>query len=322
MNIFFSGVFLLTAVVRASAENQPQVTAHIKSAIDDGSRLTGLLDEATELLKTSADAAFTYLFEESDGLSAQKKAAVLDLVFDNIVTHGVNPEADDAIVQLKTARLVLKMKKAYEELDPALTAFAEEEAVLSEKFTDPDAELLSLMEEVEGFMLEGKIDNAYNFMFHASEDASRDEKIKVFRKLFDNIKEAGVDPTGHDALLQIQTTLCVIEMLHILEDGDLTSFLEEGNWEAAQKLVQSPASFVDAVDVLPGLSDEIKSKTSVFEVEKKLESMRKKIEMRLSGLSAEDNRGEVQFSYDMLDLLNFIEKEAPSNFVEKDEGEH
>merc|ERR1719361_1434167 len=157
MNMFYSSVFLLAGAVYATGESgtKPQVTEHVKSAIDDGSELVGVLDEATELLKTSADSAFTYLFEESDGLSNQKKVDIVDSIYDNIITHGVNPEADDAIVQLKTARLVLKMKKAYEELDNSETALVEEEAVLSDRFKDPDAELLSLMEEVERLMLVG-----------------------------------------------------------------------------------------------------------------------------------------------------------------------
>lgn len=304
-----------------------------------------LVDEATTLLKTSADEAFTYLYDGSEGLTLNAKVDIMGLLYDDIVATGVDPSADDAMMQLKSTRLVLKMKKAYEELQSSsgsladASDFAEDESipvdtnspVLKEKFAGASGadELLTLMEQVEELVLANDVDGAYSFMFHTSNEVTLGDKIATFTKLFNNIKVEGVSVSAGDALVQVQTTIVVIEILRIMESqsgsdqsgSDLASFLESGNWEAATNLIKDPASFDEALDVLPlAASTAIKAKLSLdsaYPVEEMLMEMRKKIDTRLIGLNVEDDRGEIQFSYDMLDLLDFLKEGAPHNMVKE-----
>jgi len=342
MNIFYSSVLLLGTALYVSADSvtKPQMSEHFVSAVGDAARLAVLVDEATLLLKTSADAAFTYLYDGSEDLTLKAKADIMGLLYDDIVATGVDPSADDAMVQLKSTRLVLKMKKAYEELQNSsaslngVSAFAEDDGipvdtnspVLKDKFVDASgtSELLTLMEQVEELVLANDVDGAYSFMFHTSNHVTLGDKIVTFTKLFNNIKVEGVNVSQDDALVQVQSTIVVIEILRIMESqsgSDLTSFLESGNWEAASNLIQNPASFDEALDVLPlAASSEIKAKLSLdsaYKVQEMLMEMRKKIDTRLVGLNVEDDRGEIQFSYDMLDLLDYLKEGAPHNMVKE-----
>merc|ERR1712048_629104 len=311
---------------------------HFISAIGDAARLSVLVDDATKLLKTqSADAAFTFLYDGSGDLSYKAKADIMGLLYDDIVETGVDPSADDAMMQLKSTRLVLRLKKAYEELQNSSEVEASDFAegddipidsnmpVLKDKFSDASqtSELLTLMEQVEDLVLANDIDGAYNFMFHSTEEVTMSDRIETFTKLFDNIKVEGVDVSQDDGLLQVQTTIVVIEMLNIMENSSgseesvLNSLIEEGDWESASSLIKNPASFSEAVDRLPAPTrNEINAKLSldsVYPLEKMLGEMRKKIDTRLTGLNAEEDHGEIQFSYDMLDLLDFLKEEAPHN---------
>jgi len=342
MNIFYSSVLLLGTAfyVSANSVTKPQMSEHFVSAVGDAARLAVLVDESTTLLKTSADAAFTYLYDGSEGLTLNAKADIMGLLYNDIVATGVDPSADDAMLQLKSTRLVLKMKKAYEELQSSSVSlaeasnFAEDDSipldtnspVLKDKFVDASTteELLTLMEQVEELVLANDVDGAYSFMFHTSNEVTLGDKITTFTKLFNKINVEGVSVSTVDALVQVQTTIVVIEILRIMESqsgSDLASFLESGNWEAASNLIQNPASFNEALDVLPlAASTEIKAKLSLnsaYEVEEMLLEMRKKIDTRLIGLNVEDDRDEIQFSYDMLDLLDYLKEGAPHNMVKE-----
>merc|ERR1719469_1321024 len=152
----------------------------------------------------------------------------MGLLYNDIVATGVDPSADDAMLQLKSTRLVLTM-----------------------------------MEQVEELVLANDVDGAYSFMFHTSNEVTLGDKITTFTKLFNKINVEGVSVSTVDALLQVQTTIVVIEILRITESqsgSDLASFLESGNWEAASNLIQNPASFSEALNVLPlAASSEIKA---------------------------------------------------------------
>jgi len=342
MNIFYSSVLLLGTAfyVSANSVTKPQMSEHFVSAVGDAARLAVLVDESTTLLKTSADAAFTYLYDGSEGLTLNAKADIMGLLYNDIVATGVDPSADDAMLQLKSTRLVLKMKKAYEELQSSSVSlaeasnFAEDDSipldtnspVLKDKFVDASgtSELLTLMEQVEELVLANDVDGAYSFMFHTSNHVTLGDKIVTFTKLFNNIKVEGVNVSQDDALVQVQSTIVVIEILRIMESqsgSDLTSFLESGNWEAASNLIQNPASFDEALDVLPlAASSEIKAKLSLdsaYKVQEMLMEMRKKIDTRLVGLNVEDDRDEIQFSHEMLDLLDYLKEGAPHNMVKE-----
>lgn len=179
------------------------------------------------------------------------------------------------------------------------------------------------------------VDEGYGYLFQTSESVTVEDKASSLRALLDNIIEEGVDVLATDGLLQLQSSICVLEMLQIYTSmaaaddlatskDSVESFIEKEDWTSAQDLIKHPASFDEAVDLLPSpAAEKLKSDLAeggAYEVEKQLKNMRKKIEERLMDLSAEDNRGEVEFSYDMLDLLDFMTREVPKNTMNQSPG--
>jgi len=250
------------------------------------------------------------------------------------------------MMQLKAARLILEMKRVYEELGDESAVrknggdFAESDEQsrdisLKSSFLDAKtSELLTEMRNVEE-KIANNVDEGYDYLFQTSERVTVEDKASSLRALLDNIIEEGVDVLATDGLLQLQTSICVLEMLQIYTSmaaaddlatskENLESFIEKEDWTSAQDLIKHPASFNEAVDSLPSpVADKLKSDLAeggAYEIEKQLKNMRKKIEERLMYLSAEDNRGEVEFSYDMLDLLDFMTREAPKNTMKQSSG--
>merc|ERR1719410_223854 len=285
------------------------------------------------------------MFEDSEQRTLLDKIAALYALQSNVAIAGIDVAADDAMMQLKATRLILEMKRAYEEqVDESVVGenrgdFAESDEQsrdfsLRSIFLDAKtSELLMEMKNVEE-KIANNVDEGFNYLFQTSEDATVEDKASSLRALLDNIIEEGVDVLATDGLLQVQSSICVLEMLQIytsmaaaddLETSKgIENFIEEEEWISAQDLIKDPASFSEAVDLLPApISDKLKNDLAeggTYEVEKQLGNMRKKIEERLMDLSAEDNRDEVEFSYNMLDLLDFIKREAPKNTMKQPLG--
>jgi len=266
------------------------------------------------------------------------------------------------MLQLKTARLIMTMKDAYSgrqdqenlnlytlgENHPAASSdgadFAEENEVseggkvgtLKRKFVNAKsntAKLLDLMTKVEKKISKNDVDGAYEFMFHTSGKIKLADKIAKLNDLFDTVKSQGVDVLAPDGLLQIQSTICLLEMLHgfsfnsaALGTGSLDNFLETEDWEGATKLIENTDSFSEAVDFLPGnvgasIRKSLKEE-DVAAAEKQLESIQNQLEERLSSLtdedwSAEANKGEIDFSFELDALIDYIREMVPSGLRAK-----
>jgi len=355
MNLI-SAITLLGTAGYADAQAsiyKPDMNEKFYMVNSNAEKLTELVDSAWSFVyNEDVDSAWNFMFnEEADDFSIEKKKVILNKIYNDLSVRGVHPEADDAILQLKTARLIMKMKDAYSgrENGPAASSdgaslaeeneFSEggETGTLKSSFVNAksnEAKLLDLMTEVETRLSNNDADGAYDFMFHTSGNVERADKIAKLNNLFETVKSQGVDVLAMDASLQIQSTICLLEMMRGfervdaagLEPGSLDSFLEAEDWVGAKKFIENPASFSEAVDFLPGaVGASIKkslSEEDVHAAEEQLESIQDQMEERLSSFSAEDlsaeaNQGEIEFSYDMVKLVEYIKRMVPSGVGEK-----
>merc|ERR1711971_671457 len=101
--------------------------------------------------------------------------------------------------------------------------------------------------------------------------------------------------------------------------------IEAEDWEGAKKLIENPASFSEAVDFLPGdVGASIKKSLSEEDLDAaqdQLDTLKDEIKERLSSLSDEDlsaeaNQGEIGFLVEMVKLVDYIRKKAPSEVGE------
>jgi len=97
----------------------------------------------------------------------------------------------------------------------------------------------------------------------------------------------------------------------------LESYIEREDWSSAQELVKNPGSFGEGIELLTTADSsrlkEYLENGEMREVEKELEHMRDEVEENLTNLNAEDDRSEVEFSYNMLDFFDFMRREVPTN---------
>merc|ERR1719410_240062 len=196
------------------------------------------------------------MFEDSEQRTLLDKIAALYALQSNVAIAGIDVAADDAMMQLKAARLILEMKRAYEEqVDESAAStnrgdFAESDEQsldfsLRSNFLDAETSaLLVEMKNVEE-KIANNVDEGFNYLFQTSEDATVEDKASFLRALLDNIIEEGVDVLATDGLLQLQSSICVLEMLQIYTSmaaaddletskGNLKNFIEEEDWASAQ----------------------------------------------------------------------------------------
>ena len=165
----------------------------------------------------------------TDGFSERtllEKIEALYALQSNMAIVGIDVAADDAMMQLKAARLILEMKRVYEELGDESAVrknggdFAESDEQsrdisLKSSFLDAKtSELLTEMRNVEE-KIANNVDEGYDYLFQTSERVTVEDKASSLRALLDNIIEEGVDVLATDGLLQLQTSICVLEMLQI-----------------------------------------------------------------------------------------------------------
>jgi len=111
----------LRSAEKASLYEIPKLSKEFEAARGETVRLTELISRVDALVDEDVNSGFDFMFQGTEDYTTEIKKEVVQNFFDTIATVGIDITAEDAVLQLKSSLLLIKMKSKLEE-ENTLTA--------------------------------------------------------------------------------------------------------------------------------------------------------------------------------------------------------